>query len=448
MTETQSFASEHLRGILVKTVAACVILFLVGPFARVEHLEQMAYDFGDSALSRLYKAPSADKITVVLVDDNSLKKLRQTWPLPWSSWEDRLTLVECGHPAAIFLDVLFKDKRGEHPPDKPPTCPMTMANMMPEVPVYFASVGDSADWAPFASPDRKLAIEWEGTPRAYPMLSTTTSEPRPTAAYALAKAICGGGKGSSARDQSCADTLSLEKMPANVVPRWPGHIPTQQADWNYSIDACRDATPVWWEVALALLLPPLHRSMEPLACPPFLTVNFHDLQPNNIDATFTHAIKGRVVLFGQNILGMHDYVPAPLHRQVPGVYLHAAVLENLMSLGHGVDRIELWPSIGFVATSVLVFYALASFAALWLGNMADHRLLLAVLGAVATYAALMAGMRLVLNWPAGMIPEAALMILSVIYLGTLFPDELLYRSVMWFLHPSQSPDNARQGDKR
>src|SRR5690606_21529174 len=53
---------------------------------------------------------------------------------------------------------------------------------------------------------------------------------------------------------------------------------------------------------------------------------------------FNYLLQDRLVLIGANITGVGDWVETPTHGKLPGVYLHAMALDNLIELGAGHAR--------------------------------------------------------------------------------------------------------------
>jgi CHASE2 domain-containing sensor protein len=67
-------------------------------------------------------------------------------------------------------------------------------------------------------------------------------------------------------------------------------------------------------------------------CPTIQTVPLIELLAPGSDADASQMIKGKLVLFGADVIG-GDVYPTPINDALPGVYVHAMALKNLMAFG-------------------------------------------------------------------------------------------------------------------
>ncbi|MGI4858190.1 MAG: CHASE2 domain-containing protein, partial [Janthinobacterium lividum] len=58
------------------------------------------------------------------------------------------------------------------------------------------------------------------------------------------------------------------------------------------------------------------------------------------DKMLTTLIDGRIVMYGSALLAAGDYVNSPLEGDIPGVYLHAMALDNLITYGSNWKRLQ------------------------------------------------------------------------------------------------------------
>jgi hypothetical protein len=63
-------------------------------------------------------------------------------------------------------------------------------------------------------------------------------------------------------------------------------------------------------------------------CPFTMTIAEQDLDRDTIGQ-----LRDKVVLVGANLIGLDDSVESPVHGRLPGVYLHAMAVDNLMGYG-------------------------------------------------------------------------------------------------------------------
>jgi hypothetical protein len=75
-------------------------------------------------------------------------------------------------------------------------------------------------------------------------------------------------------------------------------------------------------------------------CPYSLTLSASDLEVSTPEdrALLAQLLRDRLVLVGANITSTGDLVQSPVHGQIPGIYLHAMALDNLITLGMHYDR--------------------------------------------------------------------------------------------------------------
>lgn len=75
-------------------------------------------------------------------------------------------------------------------------------------------------------------------------------------------------------------------------------------------------------------------------CPYSLTLSASDLEVSTPEdrALLAQLLRDRLVLVGANITSTGDLVQSPVHGKIPGIYLHAMALDNLITLGMRYDR--------------------------------------------------------------------------------------------------------------
>jgi hypothetical protein len=111
----------------------------------------------------------------------------------------------------------------------------------------------------------------------------------------------------------------------------------------YCTSSDSELTLLWRAEARAILRP----TSRPL-CVHYRTIHASQLERmshDERDAAFTD----RFVMIGTSFAYSNDFVLSPLHDRIPGVFLHAAALDNLLSRHGTLEDIEAWEPELFMA---------------------------------------------------------------------------------------------------
>jgi len=355
----------------------------IDPFGVSRAMKERSQD----VLSRLYApfygsaangALAQSRIAVVLIDDVTLREREQSWPPTYSYYAEVSRRVLRQHPTAVFWDVVLDHRRRYDPTferarktlDQLVACsgiPMVHAVSTPTNPSLFGPravrpeglpTGAGCDFR-FADGSRgrpgrpaisEVLVGWRGYGGAYPLrvsadraLGAGTSEDpvHDTAALWLFRLACsGGGAGCrTAADDPRMRQVLEENHP--VFVRWGSNWPAVERP--PIDDMClRTHSPGLWQrvkAAAGLVGDSLfvghgrgEQSLEDLnraVCGYTLTL-FED---QLADPAVAKLLKNRIVLIGTRLTSANDYVYSPVLRSVPGVYLHAMALDNLMTFG-------------------------------------------------------------------------------------------------------------------
>ncbi len=355
----------------------------------------------------------------------------------------------------------------------------------PSVPIYFAFTNQPGDWLPNINEDHKLLIEWEPIGSSYPLAQFKKNTLYKTASYELSaygqhpeemEEVTHPPSSQNAelraqppeRVEKKNLPLSDEYVEKRVTPLWTQKVDTGQPKWkglgicpkhrtlDNGLDLPDFSSSVLqnWELTRWItdtlhmrdiliwsrgVMETLHIKapyLMPAQCPPFLTINLSQLI--NPDSTFleqlgksTAGVRDRIVLVGQSFSGNYDYVPAPMHQpqQLPGVYLHATVLENLLTMKMKFDQIGKYDRI-WVLLLVVTFSFLEALLTVpprpWLSFSNRKRWIpasLCVLFATIIY------FRCRLHWPLGMVPGAALHFTFDLLLVKIIHHHMIYEWV-------------------
>jgi CHASE2 domain-containing sensor protein len=435
MAHTGKVRALLLR-LLIRSLAAAIVLFYFGPFGNQGELLRLAHESGASAFSRLYHPLHQEDIAVVLVDDGDLTALHADWPLPYARWSQLLRLLGCAQPGAVFFDMALgkpadftaqpnpatpamsqMDQRLNQGTLDPSDCPGRRAAQLKAVPVYYGHIGPADQALPGLVPDaRKLPISWEGTPNAYPLSPTAHGASHTSAAYRLFKVAC-----ESRQDvPACHEDWHADDLQQSLVPHWTARQPASQAAWRADPEACRGDEPDSFWQALTMWLAGWVKPEATLsaACRPFLTLSFGQVL-QGMDADMAQVLQGRVVLIGTQLSGAGDLVSTATHGQLPGVYLHATALENLLTMGSRFERIDVGGIVRLTAVFIVLSALAHTLAPAGLRRLRERGAPFASLALLALVYALAAwGLKEAALCPPGMVTGTALMLT----LGVLFGE--------------------------
>lgn len=351
----QLFALPTLSRMLVIFVALVVpawVLQVVDPFGLSGAVEGHSQTIFQKVTAPFYPGTAQPRIAVVLIDQAALARRGESWPPRYLYYEEVIRRVAKQGPAAIFLDVLLEDRRPYD--DSLPLAQKALEETLADtgVPLYLATLDDGQHNLFAHIPGTRLAMAgWSGHKDDYPLLvdeghrfgqvaavadGQCRSDSPPSAAFALYRQLCEQGA-----QQGCP--VALAKGEAGgfcspLVVQW-GYNVAPEVRTRDLLSASQCTTPdvtasgrlvSTLRILWSSLLASFHDEAAALgrqACPYTLTVREEDLS----SARGRGLLKDRVVLIGTSLAGIHDLVVSPVHGQLPGVYLHAMALDNLLT---------------------------------------------------------------------------------------------------------------------
>lgn len=302
--------------------------------------------------SAVYDSHSAD-IAVIELSDRYLSFVQESWPPSYAAYAAMLEDVALYQPASIFLDIAFVHER----PDE--SLPQLMDSLCrlhaQNIRVYLAGLENEQGQLRLRQEletgvvkDCYTAVGIGYSPAhntklalTYPLISpgqvgTLASTPQgiPSAAYAIA-----ADHDRDAKLQRALQDSSAERTMALI---WSLE---QQAPMSWGIwEGCTTRSHWMWE----LLPQPLRqllidsavvsdkkRSLEP-ACPSHRHVPLNlitDPQTREARDWLRRNLHAKHVLIGPTVAGVNDMILSPIHGNIPGVYLHAMALDNLLTYG-------------------------------------------------------------------------------------------------------------------
>ena len=296
-----------------------------------------------------YPAAMRDRITVVMYDQQFLKHTDSAWPISYqdhADWLLRLVGDPNARPKAIMLDISF----GQNRPDSSlPALRQALCTLQNEfkVPVFLAAL---------PSPDTgKLAVRnglgpdpSSTEPPCYTLvgvdyvpdtLDGLAWDYRLTRHRTDTGWVDGVGEPSAAAPQhayrSAAMTIAqdvahieLGKETAPLSLQW-GLKSAPQRERPDSLSYCEPGVYSAARYVPGVLRQFFQSSSAPV-CPYHNTLSMAQMGELP-EATLAPFLAGRYVLVGANVPGYNDFVNSPVHGLIPGVYLHAMALDNLLT---------------------------------------------------------------------------------------------------------------------
>lgn len=333
---------------LVLIAAVWVLLAPAEPGALFEEYDRRAYDL---AVDALPDAPPADRITVVLVDDESLARLGERWPLSRDRWAEFVERVGGYKPAVIAIDAWFESPA----PRADVELALDVADVLRDSPLGTtqdgAALADKLDrMAARRDGDRHLA---EAAARFGPVIlgfacvpSAKDTRGRPDLADAVPLDVPPPGRAlrcrrvadniprlaQAARRQASVNLLTDED---GVSRRYPFFITAQgRTHPSLALAAVVEAEPERAEALIAAAAA-ADRGAPVLRHPPpssFRMVRFSDVLEAAPDSgPLAQAFADRIVLVGVSALGTEDASAIPGEREIPGVMVHAQAISNLLA---------------------------------------------------------------------------------------------------------------------
>jgi hypothetical protein len=328
-------SGEQWRGRLraVRRPLGFYVLFLLGgivllrmdPFGLTRLTKIYSQDLLSVAMAGCYPDAAAGPcvkggraaVAVVLLRDPDLAAYGEPWPPRYAFHARVLRAIRANHPKAVVMDIVFEDVRDD------PTIEALAAELdryrAAGIPIYGATFGAdrplrsevAARVVPVLVP--KTIDPLDRVTRFYDLVSAPP-ESQATAASTVFREVCGG----CSDDPGCDDgtirvfwadlpekSWNEQWLDCRRRPPFPEWIVQDRAS------DFRENCPSTQTIPAGLLLEPTEES----------------------DSAIEAMLAGSVVFYGAFFRGAADAMNTPLHNDLPAVFLHAAALDNLITLG-------------------------------------------------------------------------------------------------------------------
>nr|WP_276574306.1 CHASE2 domain-containing protein [Pseudomonas pseudonitroreducens] len=338
----KSTVSRNARTILFGLSVAFIAL--LDPFGLASSSSAASARWLNRLLAQDYPDKGQDQVVVILLDDAYLQRHQTYWPLPYSEQGKLFKRLFAYQPGAVFVDLLYSHDHSRAVSGQPAQMEsQLLANVFDRyqrkgITLLLANSGSALDTPGavnvlprFASVSRPALVSWNGFGDQYPLSVQTPLGALESPALGLYREYC--------RRHYCpglpVDAEAAAQQPAMTVQWGLKLSPRQQLISR--IEDC-SAPGVLWQMLQAMFWK-LGNSAQ-ATCPYSLTLSASDLEATSEKdrELLGRLLRGKLVLVGASIAGTGDLTLSPLHGKLPGVYLHAMALDNLIVQGQHYYR--------------------------------------------------------------------------------------------------------------
>ncbi len=333
------------------TFRRCCLALLIGllaildPFGLASSSDKASAEWFNRMLSSSYPSTGQQQVAVVLIDDAYLMRNNTSWPMPYGEQSKLFKRLLAYKPKAVFVDLLYSH---DHSLGDPTRGSQLLANVFERyqrqgIALFLANTGvtrgvdgQANTLAPFAGVSRPAVVVWDGVEDAYPLAFKAPLGVMETPAMALYREYC--------KTQACgplpADAQAAVASPPIAV-QWGLTLAPEQARIKDLSDCASPShfLPDWLMQLGQAVFWRFDDSAQS-RCAYSLKLSATDLEVSSPEdqALIAELLRDRLVLVGANITSTGDLVQSPVHGQIPGVYLHAMALDNLITWGMDYDR--------------------------------------------------------------------------------------------------------------
>lgn len=330
-------------------------------------------------IAHKYPTAARAQISVLLYDQAYLTDNNISWPISYAEHADWLLRIASDpaiRPRALFLDIAFSQER-EDPNIPALQDALCAVHQDYGVPVFLAALASPRDGR-LEVRSGLAEIDPRNGRRCFTLVDVKY-DPDPLDGllwtYPMSRHLGPGGwvSGPSADSAKPAlrsaamaiaeDAATLKLGPETAPMAMVWGLKTAPDAGERPGSHCRPG-----EVEVSQVVPGFIRQLfveEPPSpiCPYHDTLSMADLNTLN-DAALTRHLRDRFVLIGAAVPGYNDFVRSPIHGLIPGIYMHAMALDNLLSYRDEYKLATDWS--GLEDNSALLYAGAIAVAAIYL----------------------------------------------------------------------------------
>jgi hypothetical protein len=317
-----------------------VLLAILDPFGLASSSDKASAQWLNRMLASHYSNAAQQQVAVIVIDDAYLMRNATSWPMPYAEQSKLFKRLLAFKPSAVFVDLLYSH---DHSFSDPARGSELLANVFQRyqhqgIPLWLANTGlprgeagQANTLAPFVEVSRPALVAWEGLGDQYPLAMDTPTGLMETPAMVLYRTFCATH---TCKQPPVEAQAAVHRQP--IAVQWGLRLAPEQARVA-KVSHCAPARHFLLD-GVAQLLQAVFWKLDDSAqarCPYTLTLSASDLEVSAPDdqALIAQLLHNRLVLVGAQITSTGDLVESAVHGQLPGVYLHAMALDNLINAG-------------------------------------------------------------------------------------------------------------------
>lgn len=292
-----------------------------------------------------YSGLNQNKSTVILLRDQDLINRGATWPPSYDFHAQVLMALKAYQADAVFIDLLFIDKRDD---DTLEFFIDTLCDLVDsEVKVFLAIPDPRFGDEQIRKELRNTCAELVVAPKQTESGNNTNKNRTPADYNAIAPnprvydlAVQEKRSAALALYESSKKELQAEAQLLPLHVFWS----SKPSRVNEELFGC-EGKPFSPLQAIGMIITDIGRlDTHKMDCAYTPTLTVTKLLTTSSSEEVEALIKGRAILYGADLVGIDDVVYPPTHLPLPGVYLHAMALDNLLTFNDRYKRvIEPWP---------------------------------------------------------------------------------------------------------
>lgn len=322
-----------LGQVLLGLVIGCIAL--LDPFGLSSASDAASSQWINRITASSYPDTGQQQVVVVLIDDAYLMHNATFWPLPYAQQSQLFKRLLAYKPRAVFVDLMYSH---DHAPNDADNGSQLLVNVFERyreqgIALLLANTGDRRGVDGQANAldsldrmTRRALVKWSDVGDRYPLAVETSQGLLETPALGLYREFC--------RDRDCAglpvDAAEAAQRPPMAL-RWGTTLSPLQARSTSVAECSIDDTA--WYIQLWQAIFWKFGDSAPASCAYTLTLKASALEANSPEdrALLRQMLGDKLVLVGAEITSAGDLAQTPVHGLLPGVYLHAMALDNLVT---------------------------------------------------------------------------------------------------------------------
>lgn len=346
------YANLILRSLL--TAFAVTAIYFINPFGLRSAAVKYNEDIVIRLMSPLHGEKGTSEVVIVLIDDNFIHNYGMSYPVPYPQLSSLFSVISHHQPTAVFLDIIQKYEHSsglEHWIE-------TIGHA--SFPVFMAGL-PSVDTPKVLGNEKNIrhklnnvseftTVGWSGYNHYYPLKIPnphyTDADPASdkiikTAAFDLYRVWCKKKPDICSMKVSELDEPSQFNRP--MIVRWSNRAAAGQETFIPLSKPCQivsknEFEEIWSWVKLELKrsFPNFNHAWEKRrhTCFNIMVLQASSLLDSDAgdpEGLIGEQLHGKIVMVGYNIKGSSDIVTSPLHGPMPGIFIHAMALDNLIN---------------------------------------------------------------------------------------------------------------------